>query len=113
MVCDKCFDFLTRLVQTCEKNLAEKKTSDNMKEELKNEVIKKKRGRPKKNKKEVQPKKPKVINEETETERQKAFKKAVSDPVDLLTKCATCELSFLNGQNISCTEEKDPKKCGH
>jgi len=51
------------------------------------------------------------------TEREILFEKASlkkADPADLLTKCATCEFGFMDGEakKISCTEGKDPKTCG-
>ena len=51
------------------------------------------------------------------TERELLFEKATSKKADaavLLTKCATCEFGFMDGEakKISCTEGKDPKVCG-
>lgn len=113
MVCEKCFDFILRLVQTCENKLFETKSQKNIIKED-NKVKNKSKKKDKKGKRKIEDRK--KIKEtkfpEIETERQKTFKKATSDPVDLLTKCATCEFSFLEGTKISCTEEKDPKACG-
>lgn len=108
IICKRCHGFLSHLLATFQESKEEK-------EEPKKQ---KRRERIKKSKKSESPKE--KIKEEMpaeKTERQKKFEKfskKKQDPLDLLTKCATCELSFLDPSTgkISCTDRKEPKTCG-
>jgi len=111
VACERCYNLFLHMLAAFEGAKKEKRTYKKRKVKRKTKkmaVLSKSIKEIKAEKKEEKPKK---------TEREIMFEKASlkkADPVDLLTKCATCEFSFLDGQTkkISCTDGKDPKSCG-
>lgn len=111
IACEKCYNLLLHLLTVFEGTKKEKRAYK------KRKVKKKKKKKTVVSKSVKETKTERKENEPEKTEREMLFEKAVSkkpDSTDLLTKCATCEFGFMDGEakKISCTEGKDPKTCG-
>lgn len=103
IACEKCYNLLLYLLTEFEKAKGKK-------------IVHKKAGKKKKKKREefIIPQKKELPKKKTA--REIRFEKSSKElnPTDLLTKCATCDFSFIDGatKKISCAEGKDPKTCG-
>ena len=111
IACERCYNLLLHMLMAFKGAKTEKRAykKRKVKRKQKRSILPKgsKGGKTEENKREKAKK----------TEREILFEKASlkkADPADLLTKCATCEFGFMDGEakKISCTEGKDPKTCG-
>lgn len=106
IACERCYNLLLHLLTAFE---AVKQTKPS-KRLAKKRVKKVSKGKVKPEKREIETK------SKEKTARELQFEKATSetpDSTDPLTKCATCEFSFLNEKTkrIECVDGKDPKTC--
>lgn len=112
--CERCYSFLTYLLsalkESNERIMPKKKKNKKIKLEIRKTKVSKIFKEPRaieEVKKEDQKK--------NKTEREKKFEEFLKNKsADPMTKCATCEHSFLDASGkISCTEGKEPGTCGY